>query len=369
MRKTLLMHPKDEGSDEPHAQGRARSWPRCTRRSRQAVRPGSRRSSSTRSPARSSTRGAPRSNFLNYHGFPAVICTSPNDMIVHGIPGDYVLKEGDIISIDCGAIIEGYHGDAAFTVPVGEVDAEAARLIEVTDGQPRGRHQPDGRRATDLRHRPRGPDGRRGRRVLAWCGSTSATPSARPCTRSPRSRNYGPPGRGLKLQAGTCSPSSPWSTSGVPRPGPWTTAGRVVTADGSPLRPLRAHHRRHRRRPRGPHVALIRPPERRIRGELHGRHILTRWSRGGRCRFASLRNVGGSPCPSPRKTRSCSRGRSSSRSPTPCSGWSSRTATRCSPTSPGRCACTTSASCPGDRVQVELTPYDLTRGRITYRYK
>ncbi|MDE3222516.1 MAG: M24 family metallopeptidase, partial [Acidobacteriota bacterium] len=49
-------------------------------------------------------RGA-RSNFLNYHGFPAVICTSPNDMIVHGIPGDYVLEEGDLISVDCGAII------------------------------------------------------------------------------------------------------------------------------------------------------------------------------------------------------------------------------------------------------------------------
>ena len=63
-------------------------------------------------------RGA-RSNFLNYHGFPAVICTSPNDMIVHGIPGDYRLKEGDIISVDCGAIIEGYHGDAAYTAGEG----------------------------------------------------------------------------------------------------------------------------------------------------------------------------------------------------------------------------------------------------------
>jgi methionyl aminopeptidase len=77
-------------------------------------------------------RGA-RSNFLNYHGFPAVICTSPNEMIVHGIPGDYVLAEGDIISIDCGAIVEGYHGDAAYTAPVGVVSAEAARLMEVTE--------------------------------------------------------------------------------------------------------------------------------------------------------------------------------------------------------------------------------------------
>ncbi len=77
-------------------------------------------------------RGA-RSNFLGYHGFPAVICTSPNDMIVHGIPGELVLEEGDIISVDCGAIIEGYHGDAAYTTGVGEIDAESRRLIEVTE--------------------------------------------------------------------------------------------------------------------------------------------------------------------------------------------------------------------------------------------
>ena len=74
-----------------------------------------------------------RSNFLNYHGFPAVICTSPNDMIVHGIPGAYVLEEGDIISVDAGAIVEGYHGDAAYTAPVGEVSATAKRLLEVTE--------------------------------------------------------------------------------------------------------------------------------------------------------------------------------------------------------------------------------------------
>ncbi len=77
-------------------------------------------------------RGA-ASNFLGYHGFPAVICTSPNDMIVHGIPGEYRLEEGDVLSIDCGAIVEGYHGDAAFTMAIGEVSAVARRLIEVTE--------------------------------------------------------------------------------------------------------------------------------------------------------------------------------------------------------------------------------------------
>ncbi len=78
-------------------------------------------------------RGA-TSNFLNYHGFPAVVCTSPNSMIVHGIPSEtVVLEEGDIISVDCGAIVEGYHGDAAYTAGVGTVTAEATRLMEVTE--------------------------------------------------------------------------------------------------------------------------------------------------------------------------------------------------------------------------------------------
>ena len=77
-------------------------------------------------------RGA-TSNFLGYHGFPAVICTSPNSMIVHGIPGPYVLEEGDILSIDCGAIIEGYHGDAAFTMGIGTISKESQKLLEVTE--------------------------------------------------------------------------------------------------------------------------------------------------------------------------------------------------------------------------------------------
>ena len=77
-------------------------------------------------------RGA-TSNFLGYHGFPAVICTSPNEVIVHGIPGPHRLEEGDILSVDCGAIVEGYHGDAAYTVAVGEVSVEAAALVAATE--------------------------------------------------------------------------------------------------------------------------------------------------------------------------------------------------------------------------------------------
>ncbi len=74
-----------------------------------------------------------KSNFLGYHGFPATICSSPNSMIVHGIPGGYRLEEGDLISIDCGAIVDGYHGDAAFSMGVGKVSERVSRLIDVTE--------------------------------------------------------------------------------------------------------------------------------------------------------------------------------------------------------------------------------------------
>ena len=74
-----------------------------------------------------------RSPFLGYHGYPAVVCTSVNEEIVHGIPRkDRVLKDGDIVGIDFGVVFDGYVGDAAKTVAVGKIDAAAAKIIEVT---------------------------------------------------------------------------------------------------------------------------------------------------------------------------------------------------------------------------------------------
>ena len=73
------------------------------------------------------------SNFLGYHGFPAVICASVNDELVHGIPGDRVLNEGDLISIDCGAIINGWHGDAAFSMEIGSSTPSTQRLISAAE--------------------------------------------------------------------------------------------------------------------------------------------------------------------------------------------------------------------------------------------
>jgi methionyl aminopeptidase len=132
-------------------------------------------------------RRAARSNFLGYGNppFPGVVCTSPNEVIVHGIPSeDVVLHEGDILSIDCGAIIEGWHGDAAITVPVGDVDDESKRLLEVTRASLEAAISAPPSKAS-----PSGPGS-------PSCGSTSATGSGPRCTRSPRSRTTDHPAEG-----------------------------------------------------------------------------------------------------------------------------------------------------------------------------
>src|SRR5687767_2137662 len=69
--------------------------------------------------------------FKNYKGFPGSICASPNEIVVHGIPGKAPLKEGDIISIDCGVLLNGYYGDSAYTFAIGEVDPETLKLMQV----------------------------------------------------------------------------------------------------------------------------------------------------------------------------------------------------------------------------------------------
>ena len=71
-------------------------------------------------------------SFLGFEGFPAALCMSVNDVVVHGFPSDYALKEGDIVSVDCGTLYKGYNGDSAYTFPVGEVDAETRKLLDVT---------------------------------------------------------------------------------------------------------------------------------------------------------------------------------------------------------------------------------------------
>ena len=78
-------------------------------------------------------RAGATSNFLGYYGYPATVCISVNEVIVHGIPGDRVIGEGDLVSFDCGAIVDGWHGDAAFSLVVGEGTEADRALVEVTE--------------------------------------------------------------------------------------------------------------------------------------------------------------------------------------------------------------------------------------------
>jgi methionyl aminopeptidase len=105
------------------------------------------------------------SSFQGYgpHGlppYPAVMCMSLNEEIVHGIPGPRVLEEGDILSLDFGVSVDGWHGDSAVTCPIGEVASESDPKLVVQG------HRPDGARQSPLGHRSRGADGSRGPRLL-----------------------------------------------------------------------------------------------------------------------------------------------------------------------------------------------------------
>lgn len=106
---------------------------------REAVRPGITTAALDAMAVRALKRHDATSNFKGYtpvpgiKPFPGVICSSVNEAIVHGIPGPYTLREGDILSIDFGAIVDGWHGDSAITVPVGKISPEAQRLLDVTE--------------------------------------------------------------------------------------------------------------------------------------------------------------------------------------------------------------------------------------------
>lgn len=176
-------------------------------------------------------RGA-RSNFLGYHGFPAVICTSPNDMIVHGIPGSYRLEEGDIISIDCGAIIQGWHGDAAFTAPVGQVSEEAAKLIKVTEESLYAGidQMVDGNRISDIGHAVQTVAEAAGFSVVReYVGHAIGTAMHE----KPEVPNYGDPGKGPKLRVGNVYAVEPMVNVGSPGTRLLDDGWSVMTADGS----------------------------------------------------------------------------------------------------------------------------------------
>jgi methionyl aminopeptidase len=176
-------------------------------------------------------RGA-RSNFLGYHGFPAVVCTSPNDVIVHGIPSaDVVLEEGDILSIDCGAIIEGWHADAAVTIPIGEVDDESARLMEVTRRSLEAAIDQvvEGHRLGDVGAAVEGIAQRAGFTVVReYVGHGIGTAMHE----DPQVPNYGPAGKGMKLKEGHVLAIEPMVNAGSAETEVLDDGWTVVTLDG-----------------------------------------------------------------------------------------------------------------------------------------
>jgi len=176
-------------------------------------------------------RGA-RSNFLGYHGFPAVVCTSPNDVIVHGIPSDTViLEEGDILSIDCGAIIEGWHADAAVTVPIGSVDDDSTRLMQVTRASLDAAIEQvvAGKQLGDVGAAVEGLAEAAGFSVVReYVGHGIGTAMHE----DPQVPNYGPPGRGMRLKEGHVLAIEPMVNAGGPETEVLDDGWTVITRDG-----------------------------------------------------------------------------------------------------------------------------------------
>ena len=166
--------------------------------------------------------------FLGYRGYPATLCISVNDEVVHGIPSaKRKLKDGDLVSLDLGCIVDGFYGDAARTVGVGRVSDEAQRLMKATEeslqagiaqchpAQARGRHR---RRRAGAWPRATG---------TRWSASSWATGSGPACTRTRRSRTTGRPGGGERLVPGHVpGHRAHGQRRAAPRSGCWTTGGR-----------------------------------------------------------------------------------------------------------------------------------------------
>ncbi|MEZ5174676.1 MAG: type I methionyl aminopeptidase [Acidimicrobiia bacterium] len=174
-------------------------------------------------------------SFLGYGGpanpFPGVICTSPNEVIVHGIPGDRTLREGDVISIDAGAIHEGWHGDAAYTVAVGEVSDEVRNLLEVTEealwaGLRQAVH---GNRLGDIGAAVEGVARPHGLGVVRdYVGHGIG----RQMHEAPSVPNYGQQGKGLRLKTGMALALEPMFNLGTDASVVLDDEWTVVTADG-----------------------------------------------------------------------------------------------------------------------------------------
>jgi methionyl aminopeptidase len=173
-------------------------------------------------------------SFLGYFGYPASICTSVNEQVVHGIPGkDQRLAPGDVISIDCGAVLDGWHGDSAVTLGVGEIDPADQEMIDACEASMwAGIAQAvSGHRLSDISHAVETSVGRAGKYGLIreYTGHGIGTEMHM----DPVVRNYGPPGQGPRLRAGMALAIEPMITQGGPQVAELDDGWTVITTDGS----------------------------------------------------------------------------------------------------------------------------------------
>ena len=183
------------------------------------------------------TKHGAKPSFKGLYGFPASLCISVNEQVVHGIPGGYVLKDGDIISVDCGANINGFHGDAARTFGVGNISKEAEKLINVTkESFFRGiEYAKVGNRLTDISHEIQNYVEASGFSVVRdFVGHGIG----RVVHEDPDVPNYGRPGRGPKLVEGMALAIEPMVNVGNYKVKTLNDDWTVVTSDGS----LSAHY-------------------------------------------------------------------------------------------------------------------------------
>jgi methionyl aminopeptidase len=151
--------------------------------------------------------------FLHYRGYPATLCISVNDVIVHGIPGDVPLRDGDIVGIDCGVLYKGYYGDAARTFAVGEVSADAKRLLQVTEealGLAVAQVRPGGR-IQDIGWAVQRHAERNGYSVVREFTGHGVGTSLH---EDPQVPNFGEPGKGPKLKSGMVLAIEPMINAG-----------------------------------------------------------------------------------------------------------------------------------------------------------
>ena len=172
--------------------------------------------------------------FKGYHGFPCVLCTSVNSEVVHGIPSvKRVLKEGDIVSVDCGAVIDGFYGDSAITVPVGEkIDPETARLLKVTEASLHAGIAvvKPGATLGDIGAAVQGVVEAEGFSVVRdFVGHGIGSNMHE----DPQIQNYGEAGRGMKLRAGMVIAIEPMVNAGQPDVKVLRDGWTAVTNDGS----------------------------------------------------------------------------------------------------------------------------------------